>query len=486
MELKLVNDVNNTKNKFTFTNGQKKAIDTLIDFIAAPFTPSKYTAALIGCGGTGKTFITKFIINNCKYSNTNIRCTSSTHKACRVFSQAIGNREVYTIQSTFGLRLDLKLEDFDPNNPQFNPSGRHKLENVKLLFIDEASMIPAKLVTYICKVCKKAEIKVIFIGDDYQLAPVNENKSIAFSMCPIVCKLTEIVRQGEGNPIIDLADLLRYDIQHGTYRFLQYIYQHMNTANLNSNNEGFVICNKADFVKSIDTSFANEEYTRNIDMYRVIAYTNDCVSTWNTYIRNSIIKDCDKNVITKHDLIMSYETIVDEFMSIILNNSEEYIIKDIIDYVDDAYGFKGFLIKFQLIHGGLITKPLFVIDHLDKFTILKYNQILTELINSAKVAKPQFRASKWREYFEFKKKYLIIANIKNRNGNILFSRDLDYGFAITAHKSQGSTYENVFVDVNDMIYTPNGIMYTNKDDLLRRLYVACSRARKKLVLCYGN
>ena len=221
-------------------------------------------------------------------------------------------------------------------------------------------------------------------------------------------------------------------------------------------------------------------------MYRIIAYTNTCVSNWNNYIRNNIIKDADKSIITKNDLIMSYETIVNEFMEIIINNSEEYIINDIVNFVDDTYGFKGFLIKFQLVHGGSITKPLFVIDHRDKFTILKYHKVITDLIETAKKATGGTRASKWKQYYDFKKKYLIAANIVNRNGKIIYSRDLDYGFAITSHKSQGSTYDVVFVDVNDIVYDKNGRPYSNQVDLLRRLYVACSRARKELILCYGN
>lgn len=51
---------------------------------------------------------------------------------------------------------------------------------------------------------------------------------------------------------------------------------------------------------------------------------------------------------------------------------------------------------------------------------------------------------------------------------------------------QGSTYDVAFVDVNDIVYDKNGRPYSNQDDLLRRLYVACSRARKELILCYGN
>ena len=474
------------KNVYTFTNDQQVAISNIIDFIAVPFNPAKYIVGLTGAGGTGKTFITKYIISHCKYSNSVIKCTSPTHKACRVFSQALDGKNVDTIQSTFGLRLDLRLEDFDPANPQFNPMAKPKLENVRLLLIDEASMLPAKLVTFICNKCKELEIKIIFIGDAYQLAPVNEFKSIAFDRCYEVYQLRQIVRQAANNPITNLLNLLRYDIEHHTYRFLEYLSKNIGATNYNDINEGFSICGKAAFKNLIDMSFNDEAYTKNIDMYRIIAYTNNCVSGWNNYIRNTIIRDSDKNIITKNDLIMSYETIVNEFMEIVINNSEEYIINDIVNFVDDKYGFKGFLVKFQLIHGGTITRPLFVIDHRDAFTIQKYHKIITDLINSAKCANGGTRVAKWKAYYEFKKKYLIAANVIDRTGKILYDRDIDYGFAITAHKSQGSTYDAVFVDVNNMVYDRMGHPYANQDDLLRRLYVGCSRAHKELILCYGN
>ena len=345
------------KNVYNFTNDQQKAIDNIISFIAAPFNPAKYIVGLTGAGGTGKTFITKYIISHCKYSNSVIKCTSSTHKACRVFSQALDGKDVDTIQSTFGLRLDLRLEDFDPANPQFNPMAKPKLENIKLLLVDEASMLPSKLVTFICNECKKLEIKIIFIGDNYQLAPVNEKKSIAFDRCFEINQLKEIVRQAANNPITNLLELLRYDIEHHTYRFLEYISKNIGVTNYNDINEGFCICGKESFRHLINMSFNDEAYKKNIDMYRIIAYTNACVSGWNSYIRNTIIQDSDKNIITKNDLIMSYETIVNEFMEIVINNSEEYIINDIVNFVDDTDGFKGFLVKFQLIHGGMITRP---------------------------------------------------------------------------------------------------------------------------------
>lgn len=472
-----------SENKISFTKDQENAINNILDFISAPFSPAKYIAGLIGAGGTGKTFITNYIINHCKYASSVIKCASSTHKACRVFSQAIGNKKVNTIQSVFGLRLDLKLEDFDPKRPQFNPMAQPKLNNIKLLIIDEVSMIPAKLVTFINKECKDLNIKILYIGDDHQLAPVNEKQSVAFKTCSAgINRLTEIVRQEYNNPILNLLDLLRYDIEHKTFRFINYIYTHKNAINYNEQDKGFSICDKNTFLQHINNKFNDENYQTNIDLYRIIAYTNDAVNWYNNYVRNLIVKNSDKGIITKNDLIMSYETIVDEFNNGIIYNSEEYIINDIADYKESTYGFKGYNIKFQLVHGGQITKPLFVIDHRDPYTIQRYYKILQNLINDAKKATGGTRSKKWKLYYNFKKSYLIAANIKDKLGNILVTRDLDYGFSITAHKSQGSTYNTVFIDIQDIIYDKNGVPYANQDDTLRRLYVACSRASKELIL----
>ena len=50
------------KGNFSFTKDQQNAIDGIISFIATPFNPAKYIVGLTGAGGTGKTFITKYII----------------------------------------------------------------------------------------------------------------------------------------------------------------------------------------------------------------------------------------------------------------------------------------------------------------------------------------------------------------------------------------------------------------------------------------
>ena len=320
--------------------------------------------------------------------------------------------------------------------------------------------------------------------DESQLSPVGERYSSAFKGLPVF-RLFEIVRQGEDNPISYLLNLLRYDVEHKTYNFLNYIVK--NPSKFNSDyTKGYQVCNTEMFNQFVYNNFNDEELTRNVDYTKVIGYTNKCVTYWNKIIRSSIIEDANKSILGKNDLIISYVTLVNNFNECIIKNSEEYIINDIVNYVHPQYELKGFMVKFTAIHGGTVTKPLFIVDHSDKFTIQKYVQISKSLIEQAKAAKKTYRSQSWKNYYEFKESCLLLTNIINQNKVIEFSRDIDYGFALTSHKSQGSTFDTVLVDVNDIVYDKNGNVYTDCEDVNRRLYVACSRARNKLYLKFGK
>jgi ATP-dependent exoDNAse (exonuclease V) alpha subunit len=67
---------------------------------------------------------------------------------------------------------------------------------------------------------------------------------------------------------------------------------------------------------------------------------------------------------------------------------------------------------------------------------------------------------RWREFWELKN---------------LFA-DVNYAYCLTIHKSQGSTFQNVFVDV------PNALTNRNVRERNQLLYVAMTRASKRLFL----
>ena len=69
--------------------------------------------------------------------------------------------------------------------------------------------------------------------------------------------------------------------------------------------------------------------------------------------------------------------------------------------------------------------------------------------------------SLWEEYYKFKSTILP---------------SIDYSYALTVHKSQGSEWDKVFVDIQN-IKLNSKISERNK-----LIYVGCSRAREKMIL----
>lgn len=466
-----------------FTTDQAIAVQGLNDFIKSPYNEKDYKRALSGAAGTGKTFVLKHVIDNSGFSSSTIGLAAPTHKACRVLKDATGII-AKTVQSDLGLRLNFDVDNFDINNPPFDPKGQIAIQNYRLYIVDEASMINRDLLFLIEKECKKAKCKLILVGDESQLSPVKETYSPAFRGVKTFF-LNEIVRQSSDNPIADLLKMLRKDIKHNTFNFLNYIVR--NTYNFNEDGtKGYVTLNPNDFTKAVIKGFTNEAYQTNVDMCKTICYTNNCVNGWNRFIRNTIVKDADKSIITNNDLITSYVTIVDEFNDIVIKNSEDYIIKDVVNYTNDTYEVDGFLVRFIAVHGGKSTTPLFILDHTNRNSLLQYYKVFNRLKENALAAKGSARGSAWKSFYNFKESVLLLGNITDNMGKIIIPRDLDYGFSITSHKSQGSTYDDVYVEINDIVLDSLGNVYPNAEEINRRLYVACSRARNRLFFCYGK
>ena len=471
-----------------FTDDQRKAYLELIEFINSDYNSNDFKRALSGPAGSGKTFLVKALIKNCNKSYSVIKLSAPTHKACRVLKESINITGVkaYTMASCLGFRPNYDAKNFDIKNPPFDTKGKIKIieDKPKLLIIDESSMIGRGELFYIEKFCKQVECKILFIGDAYQLPPINEKYSPAFRNIK-TSYLNQIVRQGDDNPVSEILPILRNDIDNKTYNFLNHII--VNRSKFNDvNTKGYCVCDLNSFAELVKVNFNDEAYTKNIEFTKLVAYTNPCVSNWNKFIRNFIIKDSDKSVLTKNDLILSGITIVNKFNETVIINSEEYILNDIVNYTHPKYNIKGFLVKFQAVYGGSVSSPLFVVDHKDNYSIQMYYKLSNDLINAAKNAKASLRAQRWKDYYEFKESCLLLIEIQNSLGETLISRNIDYGFSITAHKAQGSTYDTVFVDVDDIVFDKNGYVRTDCDTINRLLYVACSRCKNKLYLKFSK
>lgn len=467
------NVTTNPVNISGLTDDQKTAYTGLMEFIKAPYDDKDYKRCLTGAGGTGKTFLLNALLKNCGMSTSTVGLAAPTHKACRILRDNTRSNNVHTLQSDLGIQIDLTTEHFDPKNPKFSPKNRGRMEYYKLYVIDECSMIDRNLCAHLEKKVKENSAKLIYVGDPSQLPPVGESYSPAFTGITTYA-LNQVVRQGDNNPMSELLALIRSDIKNRTFKSIQYMSTHRNSI---IDDKGFEVLTSNDFGKKVIEVYTDGNLQNDIDYCKMIAYTNEQVSNWNTAIRNHLIENAKTNVINNNDLVTSYTTIVDTNNAPIIINSEDYVIKDVVNYIDDLYELKGYYVKFISVHGGLTSKALFVIDHSDPLTVRNYYRVAHEFMSKRR----------WKEYYDFKSKYLCMKNIPDPDGGSgVIARDLDYGFAFTANKAQGSTYNITFVDLNNIMYNKYGSLYSNIMEMMRRIYVACSRPKNKLYIRYDG
>jgi hypothetical protein len=434
---------------------------------------------LKGPAGTGKTTILKEVVANIKGS---IAVTAPTHKAVRVASKHI-NVTGNTIHKLLGLYPNTSLETFDHNNPKFDPNGRKYIKDYRIVIVDECSMITNSIDSLLMKEATRYGTKILYVGDPYQLPPIQGNSFNTFMPAfkhPSV-ELITIVRQEKGNPVLELLGMLRSDVKNKSANFINYIYK--NNTKINSEGIGYIATSSNHhFSELLLDKFNTDTYFNNIEHVKYLAFTNNNVNDVNMFIRNHII-ETDNEMLVRDDLLISYQSIMDEFNSLVITNSENYIIyKDnITKFVKD--GIHGYLVKLQNTSTNEITPTLFILNHLHVESVNLYMTIFNKLINAAKTAKnPINRVEAWKKFYSFQREYILMNKLIKPTGQLITDLHISYGHATTIHKSQGSTYSNVGVNVKNIVYSSTGMPYPNIDIRNRLLYVAISRARENVML----
>jgi exodeoxyribonuclease-5 len=438
------------------TDEQNIAKDKLIEFInSKPTEKEDYIYTLSGFAGTGKTTIMNTIIQEVKY-NVKLAVSAPTHKAKEVISKMTGQNGE-TLQALLGLKPNIALEDFNPNKPIFEVQGEQRIGAYKLVIIDEASMINKKLAELLEDTAFNHKTKIIYTGDEYQLPPVGEVLSTTFKHKNIV-HLTEIVRQSNSNPNQKLIELARNDVRDKTDTCLEYL----KTINTDLNgNEGFKLLDKDTYYNSLLEKYYDSEYQQNPDIIKTLAWTNIAVTSINKYIRKNVIKS--EEAIAVGEILMGYKSIGKDidappFYVPIVKNSVDYIVTkcDLLEKRIMHNTYKGYVVEVK---DG--KTPMFIL-HQDS-----YEDFRIEMHARHTKAK-QFR--QWKQYYDFKNQIILLETIVFGSAiDQKCDKDIDYGYAITVHKCQGSTYKNVGITLTDIL--------KNKTPQERRqlIYVAISR-----------
>lgn len=464
-----------------FTEAQNNAYIKLLDFIDSPYNQNDFKRALSGYGGTGKSFLLKYLITDCHIPKSRIKIAAPTHKACRILRESVEEsldaENINTIHSDLGLQPNYDLENFKEDDLKFTMQGKLKIKECDLYIIDEASMVNSNLLNTIYKLAKQFKIKIILSGDKDQLCPVGEYNIPAFSDIQTV-ELNQIVRQKEDSPILPCLRMLREDIENHTTRFIDIIDSLRGKEEYN-NSGGYSILNTQDFSEKITESFKDMCNPGDI---KVLAFTNKTVSFWNNFIRNTVLEKDYTNPISLGELVTSYTTILNKKMNPIINKSEDYIIASLLKCIHPSYFIPVLQVRFKTFDGELTT-PIYILDSTNKKALEDYTEYRYKLFAKAvKTSDKDERKAAWRKYFIFKDSMLLYSDISSIEHNITFNKTIDYGYALTAHKSQGSTYNEVFVDAEDIIYSDVLQRYKNIDEINRRLYVAISRTKNKVYI----
>ena len=407
---------------------------------------------LSGYSGTGKSTIIKKILDENKRKR--IVVSAPTHKAKKVVMKTTG-QEGETLQSLLGLRPDVNLDDFNPNNPQFNQIADAKMSRYNLIIIDEASMINEDLFEMIkIEANNHFSVKILFIGDPAQIPPVHEKESVVFlNDSGVVDKyhLTQVMRQEDGNPLAIVYDNLRNsltDLYGGIER----------KSALNSKGEGVIFTNKnREFREKLKEVFITPEYRNNPEYGKLIAWRNTTVMESNRIIREFIFGK-DVPMLVVNDVLMAYRSVRDakQFFNII-DNSEDYRVVNVSERYENEYKMWGYKVNLRetLIDGKYKYQKVFILDHLDHENLHHYAEMHDFLRDMGKLNK-----SKWKDYYAFRRNNLIMTTIDEyEDGSIrpnkeVIAKDLDYGYSITSHKAQGSTYEHVMILENDIDLNP--------------------------------
>ena len=420
----------------TLTPDQQKAAD---DFFAFLMSDAK-TFVLSGGAGVGKTFLMSHICNTvmqeytdtCKMLGENqiyteVAFAATTNKAAEVLEKSLG-LPTQTIQSYLALKVK---ENFKTGKTSLEKTASWKVRTNQIVFIDESSMIDANLYDVIMESFENS--KIVFVGDHAQMAPVDDSVSPVYTNVDEdhFVFLAQPVRNANSPALVNLCSQLRDTVETGVFRPIQNIpgsVEYLDGPQMQSKLQDI-------FATDLNPSC------------RILAYTNDRVKEFNAYIRE--IRGLPEKV-SVGDVLVSASTY--QVGKSTLNVEREVTVSHIYEDVrDHGYG--------EIFEDG---KPILT-RYMD--VILRHGGIMAVNIaeepERLKVAIKHFASKKnWSTYFDLKG---LCADLRDKA-------------ACTVYKSQGSTYESVFIDLGNI-----GSSFS-PDQVARMVFVAASRATTKVYL----
>lgn len=533
----MLRDVNDCCIDFKFTDDQQTAINKILNLLMNKVN----VLGLYGSAGTGKTtIVTKFMYH--LLANDNIQSivfTAPTNKALNVlrskFREDLGklvkvklgeidenchfNEMLFKLEKckivihfmTIHKLLKYKSDVNDKGEKIFVKDNGSLIDKYELVIVDEVSMVQGNLITDMFNdvFSGKEGKKMLFLGDEAQLPPVDEQNSMIFDpKIPYVANMETIalttIMRSNGN-VTNICNEQRKKVLDLKYvpQFFKY-------------NGGNVKLYKYDGKGKTNTTW----FKNHIDSTRkgydslILAWTNRQTDEYNYVTRKLLFGDnlktfeigdvltfngfCNMKWIEKEGEGKHYSS---ELMKVVnvhgvvksVGEFAEHLsltqkISGMVDIVDKyvkimktinkstTRNYNSWKLKVcKLDSNGYDANFAYVLNE-DSADLLENDRAfahskITELVNYYRMAH--------KEHFATLEKHVVLPLWRIYNSKFIDTFvKADASHALTVHKSQGSTFYNVFVDAIDILKNQN------KNDAARCLYTAMTRVSNELHLLH--
>lgn len=458
-----------SKSKKCLSDDQQAVFDQLMRVATA--RSGDAVATLSGYAGVGKTTVVAKLVAALVADDYRVLVTAPTNKAVAVIAGKIaeeldGGRdpESRTIHSALGLRMTER----DDGTQTLHKAGEVVLGDYDVAFVDEASMLSDELFAAVMSARRRC--KVVFVGDPAQLPPVQPVRAAggpenAVSMVfggavPVHARLTQVMRQAEGNPIIAMATRLRECIED----------ERMPTIGEVAGIVGALGNQQLSVVAGAHTGMFVDWAAwavRNGEDTRILAFTNRAVDSYNSGVHWELHPDVAGFAPGEPAVTHSPYEMPPGGMGNLLRNSESLVIKtceakahpewaDVpawwITFTRDGYDDDG------KVWGAWVPQD-----------VSGHAATVRGLFNQAGVLKFSAEPDAQKKASAMVRKAWALKNA--------FAH-ITYGYAMTAHKSQGSTFHTVLIDWQDVCIAAR----RDPVQAARLLYVAVTRASNNVCI----
>lgn len=343
-----------------------------------------------------------------------------------------------TIYTQLGLRV---VEDNSTGQTHITPGksspGRiATLERANtLVIIDESSHIGAKMFHFLTT----TKIRCLFMGDAAQLRCVGSENFSVFDKEYGIRTAELKINERAGCP----------DLKAMNAKLRQAVFDHTLVPIIH-NGTSINVLDDATFLEELRTKSVAEGFKTN--RLKVLTFRNATSHSYNKFVR-----DCMNRPLTPEvgDVILTNQRYsgnkvqkADFRPSTRLRVLSDHLHPSILARAHEAYPFGN-------LTGLTVHTDLSAVRRPKPISVITYTSPETREFEIAKAQAIGATEHKWKLYFQSKREIM----------------DYRFPHSETTHKSQGRTYDYVFIDLPDLWDA------TNHDTILRLLYVAFSRAR---------